>query len=587
MSFQGLGLNESLLKSVEKAGYEIPTPIQVKAIPVLLEGKDVLGTAQTGTGKTAAFALPMIQKLMQLPRLEKRVVRALIIVPTRELAVQIQESFLEFSRFSNLRVGMFFGGVSKFGQINALKQGVDIAVATPGRLLDLMRDRYFHPQNITTVVLDEADQMLDMGFLPDVKTILQSIPKPRQISLFSATMPGPIATLAAQIMSDPVRIEITPVHQPLNKIAHQTIRIEKNQKLSLLMHILKNPALVSVLIFMRTKRGAKRTALNLVHQGYKVVELHGNQSQAQRQYAMKKFKDKQVRILVATDLASRGIDIDKLTHVINFDMPETAEAFLHRTGRTGRAGFSGDVINFVSREENSLLHMINRHTNLNLTPHPLADFVFDSKMVIHGNEDTSEDEGFQQRKRRYTPRGGEGSRSSEGGSRSYQGSRSSEGGSRSYQGSRSSEGGSRSYQGSRSTEGSSRPPYQGSRSSEGSPRPYQGSRSSEGGSRSYQGSRSSEGGSRTPYQGSRPYQKTRSYDSSSSNPSTPTSTNPETSSPDSGPAKPRTGYQGKSPRSQWQSKDRPRTGYRGSSEKSSSYAGGKSRFSKFKKPSQD
>jgi ATP-dependent RNA helicase RhlE len=391
MSFTNLGLNDALLKAIEKEGYTIPTPIQQQAIPVLLSGKDVLGTAQTGTGKTAAFALPMIQLLMTLPRPEKRVVRALIVVPTRELAVQIQESFMTLSRFSNLRIGMFFGGVSKFGQINLLRQGIDIAVATPGRLLDLMRDRAFHPNHIKMVVLDEADQMLDMGFLPDVKTILQSIPKPRQAALFSATMPEPIANLASSFLLDPVRISITPVSQPLNKIVHQTIKIEKNQKLSLLIHLLKNPELKSVLIFMRTKRGAKRTALNLTHQGHTVVELHGNQSQAQRQFAMKKFKEKHVRILVATDLASRGIDIHQLTHVINFDMPETAEAFLHRTGRTGRAGFSGDVINLVSREESSLLHMINRHTGMGLTPSILKDFVFDSSLVVHGGGDDEGD----------------------------------------------------------------------------------------------------------------------------------------------------------------------------------------------------
>lgn len=403
MSFTNLGLSESLLKSVEKAGYTIPTPIQEKAIPVLIAGKDVLGTAQTGTGKTAAFALPMIQLLASLPKLEKRVVRALVIVPTRELAVQIQETLMQLSRFNNLRIGMFFGGVSKFGQINALRQGVDIAVATPGRLLDLMRERIFHPSHIKMVVLDEADQMLDMGFLPDVKTILASIPKPRQAALFSATMPEQIANLASSFLHDPVRIAITPVSQPLQKINHQTIKIEKNQKLSLLMHLLKNEALKSVLIFVRTKRGAKRTALNLTHQGHQVVELHGNQSQAQRQFAMKKFKEKHVRILVATDLASRGIDIDKLSHVINFDMPETAEAFLHRTGRTGRAGFSGDVINLVSREENSLLHMINRHTGMNLNPQPLKDFVFDPTLVIHGGEDSGDRTGFARHRR---PSGG-------------------------------------------------------------------------------------------------------------------------------------------------------------------------------------
>jgi ATP-dependent RNA helicase RhlE len=336
------------------------------------------------------------------------VVRALVIVPTRELAVQIQETLMQLSRFNNLRIGMFFGGVSKFGQINALRQGVDIAVATPGRLLDLMRERIFHPSHIKMVVLDEADQMLDMGFLPDVKTILASIPKPRQAALFSATMPEQIANLAASFLHDPVRIAITPVSQPLQKINHQTIRIEKNQKLSLLMHLLKNEALKSVLIFVRTKRGAKRTALNLTHQGHQVVELHGNQSQAQRQFAMKKFKEKHVRILVATDLASRGIDIDKLTHVINFDMPETAEAFLHRTGRTGRAGFSGDVINLVSREENSLIHMINRHTGLNLNPQPLKDFVFDPTLVIHGGGDDQGEGDRSGYARHRRPSGGQG-----------------------------------------------------------------------------------------------------------------------------------------------------------------------------------
>ena len=508
MPFTNLGLIDALLKAVEKEGYTNPTPIQEQAIPVLLQGKDVLGTAQTGTGKTAAFALPMIQLLTQLPKPEKRVVRGLIVVPTRELAVQIQESFMQLSRFSNLRIGMFFGGVSKFGQINLLRQGVDIAVATPGRLLDLMRDRAFHPSDIKMVILDEADQMLDMGFLPDVKTIIQSIPKPRQAALFSATMPEQIATLANQFLNQPVRIAITPVSQPLNKIAHQTIRIEKNQKLSLLMHLLKNPALVSVLIFVRTKRGAKRTALNLTHQGHQVVELHGNQSQAQRQYAMKKFKEKHVRILVATDLASRGIDIHQLTHVINFDMPETAEAFLHRTGRTGRAGFSGDVINLVSREENSLLHMINRHTGMTLNPVPLHGFVFDPTMVIHGGEDQEDTSRYN--RSRPQSRSSYGDRGSSRGPRTFHDAKPAGEGdssSRSYQGSRPPR--SSSYQG-RSSSGSSsgyrqeRRPYQGS-----NPRSESTGSSSENKSSPYQ-SRSTSASTpryrqeRRPYEGTNP-----------------------------------------------------------------------------------
>ncbi len=496
MSFTKLGLNDSLLKAVEKEGYTVPTPIQEQAIPLLLAGKDVLGTAQTGTGKTAAFALPMIQMLMTLPRPEKRVVRALIVVPTRELAVQIQESFMTLSRFSNLRIGMFFGGVSKFGQINLLRQGVDIAVATPGRLLDLMRDRAFHPNFIKMVVLDEADQMLDMGFLPDVKTILQSIPKPRQSALFSATMPEQIASLASSFLLDPVRIAITPVSQPLNKIIHQTIKIEKNQKLSLLIHLLKNPELKSVLIFMRTKRGAKRTALNLTHQGHTVVELHGNQSQAQRQFAMKKFKEKHVRILVATDLASRGIDIHQLSHVINFDMPETAEAFLHRTGRTGRAGFSGDVFNFVSREESSLLHMINRHTGMSLTPSIMKDFVFDSSLVVHGGGDDEDDRPRYQSRERS-------------GQRSYGSSRSSSG--RGYGSSQTP----RSFGNPSSSETDAPKPYQGdraprrydNRSSSSAPRSsgYQGRNPRpEGQSSGYQGRTPREPGQSSGYQGRTP-----------------------------------------------------------------------------------
>ncbi len=514
MSFTKLGLNDSLLKAVEKEGYTIPTPIQEQAIPVLLAGKDVLGTAQTGTGKTAAFALPMIQMLMSLPRPEKRVVRALIVVPTRELAVQIQESFMTLSRFSNLRIGMFFGGVSKFGQINLLRQGVDIAVATPGRLLDLMRDRAFHPNHIKMVVLDEADQMLDMGFLPDVKTILQSIPKPRHSALFSATMPEQIANLASSFLVDPVRIAITPVSQPLNKIVHQTIKIEKNQKLSLLIHLLKNPELKSVLVFMRTKRGAKRTALNLTHQGHTVVELHGNQSQAQRQFAMKKFKEKHVRILVATDLASRGIDIHQLTHVVNFDMPETAEAFLHRTGRTGRAGFSGDVINLVSREEASLLHMINRHTGMSLTPSILKDFVFDSSLVVHGGGDDEGDRPRYQSRERSGQRSYGSSRSSGRGYGSSQTptsfgnpSSSSPDGAKPYEGARPP----RRYDNRPSSSGSRLSGYQGRNPREpGQSSGYQGRTPREPGQSSgYQGRNPREGGSSSNYEGKKPSYQSR------------------------------------------------------------------------------
>jgi ATP-dependent RNA helicase RhlE len=295
-------------------------------------------------------------------------------------------------------------------------------------------------------------------------------------------MPEQIATLASSFLQDPVRISITPVSQPLNKIVHQTIKIEKNQKLSLLIHLLKNPELKSVLVFMRTKRGAKRTALNLTHQGHTVVELHGNQSQAQRQFAMKKFKEKHVRILVATDLASRGIDIHQLTHVINFDMPETAEAFLHRTGRTGRAGFSGDVINLVSREESSLLHMINRHTGMSLTPSILKDFVFDSSLVVHGGGD---DEGDRPR---YQSRERSGF-----GQRGYGSSRSS---GRSYGSSQSP----RSFGDAPTSSGDAPKPYSGERS----PRRYDSRPSSSSRPSGYQGRNPREPGQSSGYQGRTP-----------------------------------------------------------------------------------
>jgi len=517
MSFTTLGLSPTLLKSVEKAGFTTATDIQAAAIPLMLQGKDLLASAQTGTGKTAAFGLPIIQKLEQTKGDGKRNVRVLILAPTRELAGQIQENLWTLGRFSNIRVGAFYGGVSKGPQLKNLHHGLDIVVGTPGRVLDLINTRALDVSRIDVLVLDEADQMLDMGFLPDVKTIIGFTPASRQSCLFSATMPQAIITLSKQILNNPERVMITPVEQPIERISQKTVKIEKFQKLSYVLHLLKNPELESALIFTRTKRGAKRAALNLNAQGVKTTELHGNQSQIKRNEALRAFKDKKVKVLVATDIASRGIDIHQLSHVINFDMPETPEAFLHRTGRTGRAGFSGTVLNLVSREEQSLLKEINRHTGLSLVATVDSTFTFDHTLVI---KQIDEDEEYSSGSQRFArPKGygkkpfstsgngysrprqeasSEGTSSSEG----YQGSnprpRSSEG----YQGSnprpRSSEG----YQGSnprpRSSEG-----YQGSnprpRSSEG----YQGSNSRPRSSEGYQGSnprpRSSEG-----YQGSNP-----------------------------------------------------------------------------------
>jgi ATP-dependent RNA helicase RhlE len=469
MSFTTLGLSPTLLKSVEKAGYTTATDIQSAAIPLMLQGKDLLASAQTGTGKTAAFGLPIIQKLEQGKSDGKRNVKVLILAPTRELAAQIQENLWTLGRFSNIRVGAFYGGVSKGPQLKNLHHGLDIVVGTPGRVLDLINTRALDLSRIDVLVLDEADQMLDMGFLPDVKTIIGFTPASRQSCMFSATMPQPIITLSKQILNNPERVMITPVEQPIDRIQQRTIRIEKFQKLSYVIHLLKDPEVQSALIFTRTKRGAKRAALNLNAQGIKTTELHGNQSQIKRNEALRNFKEKKVKVLVATDIASRGIDIHQLSHVINFDMPETPEAFLHRTGRTGRAGFSGTVFNLVSREEQGLLKDINRHTGLSLVATVDPSFVFDHTLVIKQIDEDENNSGSQRfarpkgyGKKPFSTSGNGYSRPrQEGSSEGYQGSnprpRSSEG----YQGSnprpRSSEG----YQGSnprpRSSEG-----YQGS-----------------------------------------------------------------------------------------------------------------------------
>jgi ATP-dependent RNA helicase RhlE len=403
-SFTTLGLSSSLLKAIEKQGYTDPTPIQEAAIPLFLAKKDILGSAQTGTGKTAAFALPIIQALEGQLFNPKRAVKALILAPTRELAIQIQENFFQYGRFSNVRVACFYGGVSKVPQMKTLYHGVDIVVGTPGRVLDLIQSKALKLDQVQQVVLDEADQMLDMGFLPDVKTIISFVPKPHQTALFSATMPDAIRHLAQQILTNPERIAITPVEQPIDRINHDTVQIEKNQKLSYLLHRLKDDSISSALVFTRTKRGASRTALNLKAQGIATVELHGNQSQVKRNEAMKAFKDKKVRVLVATDIASRGIDINQLSHVVNFDMPETPEAFLHRIGRTARAGFSGAVIHMVSRDEYYLLQTINRHTGLALKPQRDTTFVFDGTRVIKSTDDDQENDrsGFNRHRRPKT-----------------------------------------------------------------------------------------------------------------------------------------------------------------------------------------
>ncbi len=364
MSFENLNLIEPILKALRTEGYTSPTPIQEQAIPVLLDGKDLLGVAQTGTGKTAAFAIPIIQKLfIEKQEGERRGgIRALIITPTRELAIQIGESFAAYGKHTGLKHLVVFGGVSQGSQTNALKTNIDVLVATPGRLLDLMDQKFIHLHLIRFFVLDEADRMLDMGFIHDVKKIVAKLPPKRQTLFFSATMPPEISNLANTILNNPIRVEATPVSSTAERVEQGIYYVEKNDKKSLLIHLLKDPAIKSVLVFTRTKHGADKVAKELTKVHIKADAIHGNKSQNARQKALSNFKSGQIRVLVATDIAARGIDVDNLTHVINFEIPNIPETYVHRIGRTGRAGASGIALSFCDEEELNYLKDINKLT---------------------------------------------------------------------------------------------------------------------------------------------------------------------------------------------------------------------------------
>jgi len=367
MTFQELQLMPSLLTTLIKEGYVEPSPIQSQAIPFVLEGRDVLASAQTGTGKTAAFALPIIQRLSQGPRpSHKRTIKALILAPTRELAEQIKDSINTYSTNMSLKTAVIYGGVSQKHQETALKHGVDILIATPGRLMDLMSQRLVDLRYIEYFVLDEADRMLDMGFVHDVKRIVNAIPKQRQTLLFSATIPNEILSLATDLLTNPVRIEVTPPEAMLDSIQQSLYYVGKKQKSRLLLHLLTNASLHSILVFTRTKHGANKLVKELLASGIKADAIHGNKSQSARLQALKGFKSGTVRVLVATDIAARGIDIDDLSHVINYDLPETAETYIHRMGRTGRAGRLGEVYSFCSEDESALLAQIQKHTKVKI-----------------------------------------------------------------------------------------------------------------------------------------------------------------------------------------------------------------------------
>ncbi|UFK97428.1 DEAD/DEAH box helicase [Kaistella faecalis] len=346
MNFTDLNLIDPIAKALQEEGYTQPTPIQAKAIPSILQGRDLLGTAQTGTGKTAAFAIPILQNLTE-KNIRNNQIKALILTPTRELAIQIEESFNAYGRHLKLRNLVVFGGVKQGAQENALRRGVDILVATPGRLLDFISQGIISLKHLEIFVLDEADRMLDMGFVHDVKRITKLLPPKRQTLFFSATFPDEISKLANSMLTNPVKVEVAPVSATADTIKQKVYFVDKENKLELLTHILQNDISDSVLVFSRTKHGADKIARKLQSQKISAEAIHGNKSQNQRQNALNNFKSGKTRILVATDIAARGIDIDELKYVVNFELSDVSETYVHRIGRTGRAGADGSSISFV------------------------------------------------------------------------------------------------------------------------------------------------------------------------------------------------------------------------------------------------
>jgi ATP-dependent RNA helicase RhlE len=362
MLFQDLNLIEPILKALKTEGYTQPTPIQEQSIPIILDRKDLLGCAQTGTGKTAAFSIPLLQILYneRAQHKEQKTIKALILTPTRELAIQIDESLAAYGRHTGLKHLVIFGGVSQHSQTEALRRGVDILVATPGRLLDLMNQKYVHLDHVKFLILDEADRMLDMGFVHDVKKIIAKVPAKRQTLFFSATMPKEIQQLADTILNKPEKVEVTPVSSTAETIQQEMYFVDKGDKRNLLTHILKDKNIKTALVFTRTKHGADKVVKDLIREGITAEAIHGNKSQNARQRALSNFKNRTTRILVATDIAARGIDVEDLTHVINYELPNVPETYVHRIGRTGRAGASGIAFSFCDHEEKEFLRDIQK-----------------------------------------------------------------------------------------------------------------------------------------------------------------------------------------------------------------------------------
>ena len=361
MTFAALGLAEPLLRALSDENYTIPTPIQTKAIPAILEGRDVLGLAQTGTGKTAAFGLPLLQRLADNKTVAgPHGARALILAPTRELAVQISDSLKTYGRHLRLRHAVILGGVNQNRQVEAMRHGVDILVATPGRLLDLVKQKHVRLGAVTTLIIDEADRMFDMGFIKDVRKLVGFLPRQRHSMLFSATMPQEVAHLVAEILHQPVRIEVTPQRVAADKIEQSVYHVPAGNKRALLHDLLRNDAMKRVIVFTRTKHGANKVAEHLERSQINADAIHGNKTQGARQRALESFRSGHVRVLVATDIAARGIDIDDVTHVVNYELPDVAESYVHRIGRTARAGSGGIAIAFCDSSEQGSLKAIER-----------------------------------------------------------------------------------------------------------------------------------------------------------------------------------------------------------------------------------
>ena len=384
MSFLDLHVIDPILQALAAEGYTTPTPIQSQAIPIILGGKDLLGCAQTGTGKTAAFAVPILQMLhtAQAPAKGNRTIKALILAPTRELAIQIGESFSAYGKNTRLRHTVIFGGVSQFAQTEALRNGIDILIATPGRLLDLLNQKYINLQHITHFVLDEADRMLDMGFINDIKKIITKLPLQRQSLFFSATMPPQIQQLSSTILKNPEHVAVTPVSSSAPKVTQGVYMVERSNKRKLLMHLLNDNQLSTVLVFTRTKHGADRVTKDLNKSGITAEAIHGDKSQNARQRALANFKNRQIRVLVATDIAARGIDIEELPMVINYELPHDPETYVHRIGRTGRAGAGGSALSFCDVEEMDALKQIHKLTGKILPVVPDHPYVISNESLL-------------------------------------------------------------------------------------------------------------------------------------------------------------------------------------------------------------